>query len=103
MIPSEQKNIIKNRIQERVGTLECPMCHKHQFILLDGYFTENIQEDYKSIVIGNGNILPTIGIACINCGYVARFALGALGLLPDETHDNRKGNENNESSNVSAD
>ena len=81
MIPIKQKDAIKARLQERIPKLECPMCHQYSFVLLDGYLTENIQENYNSIVIGNGEIFPTTAIVCTHCGYVARFALGALGLL----------------------
>lgn len=92
MIPIEQKEIIKKRLKERIQKLECPMCHQHSFVLLDGFLTENIQENYNSIIIGNGEVFPTIAIVCAHCGFVARFALGALGLLPH----NQEQQENNE-------
>lgn len=96
MIPIEQKEIIKGRLQERIQKLECPMCRQHSFVLLDGYLTENIQANYNSIVIGNGEILPTTAIVCAHCGFVARFALGALGLL-------KNNNEKEMNSDISGD
>ena len=47
MIPIKQKDAIKARLQERIPKLECPMCHQYSFVLLDGYLTENIQENYN--------------------------------------------------------
>lgn len=79
----DQKNIIKQKLLERAPVIECPICHHRKFVLLDGYLTENLQDDYHSVVVGGENIVPTIAIACKHCGYVSQFALGALGLLPD--------------------
>ena len=78
-----QKDIITKKIRERIIALECPMCRSHKFVLLDGYLTENLQNDYHSVNIGNGTIVPSVAIVCKHCGFIARFALGALDLLPD--------------------
>ena len=105
MIPNEQKEAIKRSLQNKIPKLECPMCHQHSFVLLDGYLTENIQENYNSIIIGNGEIFPTTAIVCTHCGFVARFALGALGLLQKNQKNGDSGaieakeNTSNENSN----
>ena len=92
MISIEQKQIIQKKLQERIPRFECPMCHKQNFMILDGYLTDTPQDDYRSITIGRGEVFPTVAIVCVNCGYVARFALGALGLLP-ENHEQSSGNQ----------
>lgn len=91
MINIEQKQIIQRKLQERIPRFECPMCHKQKFMILDGYLTDTPQDDFRSITIGRGEVFPTVAIVCVNCGYVARFALGALGLLPENQEQ-----ENNE-------
>ena len=91
MINIEQKQIIQRKLQERIPRFECPMCHKQKFMILDGYLTDTPQDDFRSITIGRGEVFPTVAIVCVNCGYVARFALGALGLLSENQEQ-----ENNE-------
>lgn len=83
----ENKDGIVQRLLERIETLECPMCKKRHFTLVDGYAAHYVQKDLKTFNIGGGNVLPTIIIVCNNCGFISQHALGALGLLKDNTQD----------------
>ncbi len=83
MMTPENKDEIVQKLMERIGTLECPMCKKHHFTLVDGYAAHYVQKDLKTFSIGGGNVLPTIIMVCNNCGFVSQYALGALGLLND--------------------
>lgn len=63
-------------------TLPCPRCGNEDFSIVDGYFVHSIQKNLKSISLGGGKAIPTIGTICTNCGYLSEHALGSLGLLP---------------------
>lgn len=84
MLTEERKSQIIAEILKKNPTIECPMCHHRHFALLDGYITDNIQNDYKSIIIGGGTILPLATIICKNCGFIAQYSLGALGLFDEK-------------------
>lgn len=83
MLTEEKKSQIIAKILGKLPELKCPMCQQRSFTLVDGYITQNIQNDYKSIVIGSGKILPLTTIVCNHCGYIAQFALGGLGLIEE--------------------
>lgn len=83
MLTEEKKSQIIAKILGKAPELKCPICQQRSFTLVDGYITQNIQNDYKSVIIGSGKILPLATIACNNCGYIAQFALGGLGLIEE--------------------
>ncbi|MBQ6605119.1 MAG: hypothetical protein IIX17_05915 [Tidjanibacter sp.] len=76
----EKENIV-NKLNERIKSIHCPMCHNSHFIIADGYFNHMLQVDLSQIQIGGPNI-PSVAIICNHCGYISFHALGALGLLP---------------------
>lgn len=76
------KDEIARRITEKGATLPCPRCGKREFIVIDGYFNQTVQEQFQGLVIG-GPTVPSAVIACANCGFMSQHALGALGLLPE--------------------
>jgi len=85
MLSQEKKNNIVSVLNSKIKILECPMCHSRRFTLVDGYFTERIQDDYRSIIIGNGEQIPSVAIVCNNCGFISQHALGVLDLLVHES------------------
>lgn len=85
MLEEDRKSQIIAKILGKNPNIECPMCHHRHFALLDGYITENIQNNYKSIIVGGGTILPLATIICENCGFIAQYSLGALGLMEDQS------------------
>ena len=77
-----------NRIKEIAAILNtkgvsmpCPRCAKSKFSIVGESFI-SIQENPGTMVIG-GPVIPTIIVACDNCGYVTQHAKGPLGLLPE--------------------
>ncbi len=82
-LPKEQKDIIIKALTDRGAKLPCPRCGNDTFTLLDGYFNQIIQTETKGIVLG-GRTIPSIVVACNQCGYLSQHALGVLGLLPKE-------------------
>lgn len=81
MLTQNKKNEITSILNEKIKMLECPMCHSRYFTLIDGYFTNPIQDDFHPIVIGSGQQVPYIAIVCDNCGFISQHALGVLNLL----------------------
>lgn len=89
MIDQEKKKEIVRILNDRVPSLECPMCHGKQFTIVDGYSNFMLQDKTNIISIGPGSIIPTIPIVCNKCGYVSFHALGTLGLLPKENSESK--------------
>lgn len=80
MLTNEQKEKIKSELLKKVPNLVCPMCQNKSFSMADGFFSNTLQADFKSLALG-GQAIPTIGIICNNCGFVSQHAVGRLGLL----------------------
>ena len=77
----KNQQIIADRLQEKLPNLECLMCKNKNLTLIEGFFAHDLQENFKSRHIGGKNV-PTIPVACKNCGFVMEFSAGILGLLP---------------------
>ncbi len=77
----DNKDKIVSELKNRIANLECPFCKQKEFVLGGGYFAHDLQQDLNSRQMGGVNI-PTIPLICKNCGYIAEFAAGTLGLLP---------------------
>ena len=81
------KKRLAGRWEERVkaerGSLPtCPICTHPNWQFVDTYVKNMLGDDLRSLSIG-GPSLPTIAVACKNCGFVAQFSLGILGLFPE--------------------
>ena len=83
-----KEKIIKLLEEHGVKSI-CPMCGNKQFQIVDGYFNQTIHETIPGVAI-TGATVPSIAIVCVNCGFISQHALGALGLLPDESADEKK-------------
>ena len=80
ILTEDEKRKIANVLSNRIPNIVCPMCHRNNFIITDGYFNSPINADLQSMVFG-GPSIPSIGIVCVNCGFISHHALGVLGLL----------------------
>lgn len=76
----KQKNSLVEKLTKKAPDFQCPVCKQKAFELGGGYFAHDLQEDFKSRRIGGINV-PTVPVICSNCGFVAEFAAGTLGLL----------------------
>ena len=83
------KDRIAEALNKRVSNLECPFCKQKNFTLVGGYFAHDLQEDLQNRRIGGVNI-PTVPLICTNCGFIAEFAAGTLGLLPKQSDNDNK-------------
>lgn len=80
-LPKEEKERILRALSERVAGVTCPICHQQRFVMGDGYIFNHLQENFLVMNLG-GPAIPTIPVVCHNCGFVAHFSLGVLGMLP---------------------
>ena len=79
----EQKNRIAAKLTEKGVRRACPMCGNPSFVLVDGYFSHPIQTDPDAGYSLGGPSIPTVVIACQNCGFISEHALGIL--IPGST------------------
>lgn len=80
----EFKQRVIKRLQDRHVRGACPMCGNSSFALLDGYMNHPLQTDLSMGMVLGGPSIPTVAIACSNCGFISEHALGALNLLPTQ-------------------
>lgn len=60
----------------------CPRCgHLHFSVVAETFIPINNEPNVISV---GGPVVPTVIVACSNCGFVTQHALGALGLAPLE-------------------
>lgn len=86
MTDSQKEDII-SRLKNRIGQLECPMCHNHNFVLADGYVINILQDDPFGKIKMSGKGIPKIAIVCDNCGFLSSHAIGILGIVPETNED----------------
>lgn len=66
-----------DRLNHAMPGLECPMCHGHEFTVVDGLFPNAIQQSLNSIQIG-GPSIPCVAFICNHCGFLSQHAIGIL-------------------------
>jgi uncharacterized Zn finger protein len=72
-------NEIASILNTKGVRLPCPRCGQLKFSIVGESYI-SIQETPGTFVIG-GPTIPTIIVACDNCGYVTQHAKGPLGLM----------------------
>jgi|SRR5580693_10724691 hypothetical protein len=78
----EQKENIAKALTQRGVTLPCPRCGDNAWSVLDAYISNLLTADAAEVALG-GPVLPTIGVICNRCGFLAEHSTAALGLPPD--------------------
>ena len=86
MSPEQKKEII-DVLVNRIPNISCPMCHGKSFTIAEGYVVNQLQDDFKSLVISGEKLIPSVYMICTNCGFVSQHALGVLDLLKKEDKD----------------
>lgn len=81
-INEDQKKKIIQALQEKGAVLPCPRCGNQNFTLIDGYFNQSLQKQISNSIIIGGSSVPSIGVVCNRCGFIAHHAIGVLGLMP---------------------
>lgn len=75
-----QKTTLIKQLTARLNKnqqFKCPMCGESSFTILDGFFINPIQEDFKCLQFGS-NSIPAVSLICSNCGFISQHALGII-------------------------
>lgn len=87
-IPEEIKKKIKEnlnkKLQEKSGSLVCPICENNNFILADGFDADLLRDSIGEELAISGLAIPEVVVVCSHCGYIMKFSTGILGLLEDK-------------------
>jgi hypothetical protein len=78
-VPPEHEQSVSNLLSQRGATLPCPRCGDNNWNVLDAYISHPLTQEVEKVTIG-GPILPTVGIICTRCGFLAEHATARLGL-----------------------
>jgi hypothetical protein len=81
-VDKERSDKIINALNSKGVNKPCPRCGHLHFSVVEETFIP-INHDPNAVVAG-GPVVPTVIVACSNCGFVTQHALGALGLAPVE-------------------
>ena len=73
-----RKKQLADKLTAKGAVLPCPRCSRKEFAILDGYAMHGVQEQPGGDVILGGTSIPTIVVACANCGFLSFHALGAI-------------------------
>jgi ribosomal protein S27AE len=82
VVEKERANQIIQALSKKGVTKPCPRCgHPHFSVVAE----TSIPINYNPMIIGGDtSVVPTVIVACSNCGFVTQHALGALGIAPAE-------------------
>ena len=78
----DQKKKVIQALQEKGSVLPCPRCGNQNFTLIDGYFNQPLQKQLSNNLVIGGPSIPSVGVVCNKCGFIAHHAVGVLGLMP---------------------
>ena len=80
-----ERNKIASILEYKINPIVCPMCHKQNFSLVDGYIVTPIQNEPDTLVIGGNRSIVAVAIICVNCGYTSHHNIKALGIQRPES------------------
>ena len=78
----ERSKLIVEALKHKGVNKPCPRCGHLHF----GFVAETnipINDNQARIIVG-GPVVPTVIVACSNCGFVTQHALGALDIPAEE-------------------
>ena len=79
MLTTEKKQLIINKLLERISRYQCPICHNDSCTIVDGYLANTLQNDFASMQVG-GSFLPSVAIVCNKCGCTSMHNAKVLGI-----------------------
>ena len=79
MLTTEKKQLIINKLLERISRYQCPICHNGSFTIVDGYLANTLQNDFSSMQLG-GSFLPSVALVCNKCGFTSMHNAKVLGI-----------------------
>lgn len=83
------KRLIAQRLTERIGKFECPICHKGPFTILDGYIMTAIQDKPSQLVIGGDKRTVSVSLVCTHCGFTTLQNLAVIGFNVDDLSESK--------------
>lgn len=85
-----REQIIK-ALNDKGADLPCHRCGHKSFAIIDGFTRYHLSENIADNVLG-GQGVPTVLVACNNCGAITPHA--ALALINPEEEINKEGEQN---------
>ena len=82
MVDQERSNRIIQALNSKGVNKPCPRCGNLHFNVVAE--TSIPVNSNPAIISADTTVVPTVIVACTNCGFVTQHALGALGLVPAE-------------------
>lgn len=82
MVDKSRSDLIIQALNGKGVNKPCPRCGNPRFNVI-AETSIPINDDPTVIRVG-GPVVPTVIVACANCGFVTQHALGALGIAPAE-------------------
>lgn len=81
---SARSKLIIETLNKRGVNKPCPRCgHPHFAVVAEAEITVSDDPRWTAMV---PQAVPTVVVACSNCGFVSQHALGPIGLLEESTH-----------------
>jgi ribosomal protein S27AE len=78
----ERSKTIIQALSRKGVNKACPRCgHLHFNVVAETSIPIN---DDPKVITSGGPVVPTVIVACNNCGFLTQHALGALDLVPEE-------------------
>ncbi len=87
MTKEERLRILKVLDERKISSL-CPFCKNGTMMLVDGYVGHFLNDDYSKQLL-SGRFMPSILLVCNHCGFQSMHALGALGLLNNDSNEKK--------------
>jgi hypothetical protein len=82
VVEKERSKQIIEALSKKGVNKPCPRCgHLHFGVVAETSIP--VSSEPALITVG-GPVVPTVIVACNNCGFVTQHALGALGLVTEE-------------------
>lgn len=80
---------IAKLLVDKGATKPCHRCGGIKFAVIDGFSNFYLQDEIKGVILG-GPTVPVVSVICNNCGAITSHAAGALGLLNQKEHEEKK-------------
>ena len=84
-MPITRDEVVKV-LEQRKATKPCHRCGADDFALLEEFSNIILRKDVGGALVLGGPQIPSAIVACNNCGAITFHALGALGLLKEDTN-----------------
>lgn len=67
---------LKKILEEK--NVRCPVCGCENFTAVPGYINHPLQENVDRYALKQGPMIPTVAVACADCGFLFQHVVGVL-------------------------